>query len=332
MPPACVQLQPDTGPVAFYDIFNGDADGLCALHQLRLAHPRIATLVTGVKREITLLDRILAAAGDELTVLDISLHDNRAGLLRSLQAGARCLYFDHHYPGEIPHHPGLEAHIEYAPGVCTSLLVDAYLGGRFRLWAVVAAFGDNLQGPASQAAQTLGLSDDQVGTLRQLGECLNYNAYGDSVADLYFHPADLYRRLLPFDDPFRFAAQDSAFDTLRVGFERDLASARGVAPKVETPDHLLVVLPDQAWSRRISGTLANELARGDAERASAVLVAGPNVYSVSVRAPTARPHGADALCRQFATGGGRPGAAGINRLPAEDLPRFEQAFLAGFRA
>jgi len=38
------------GSMAYYDVFNGDADGICALHQLRLAEPREATLVTGVKR------------------------------------------------------------------------------------------------------------------------------------------------------------------------------------------------------------------------------------------------------------------------------------------
>ena len=38
--------------MGFYDIFNGDADGLCALQQLRLAEPRTATLVTGTKRDI----------------------------------------------------------------------------------------------------------------------------------------------------------------------------------------------------------------------------------------------------------------------------------------
>ena len=32
----------------FYDIFNGDADGICALHQLRLAEARAARLVYGV--------------------------------------------------------------------------------------------------------------------------------------------------------------------------------------------------------------------------------------------------------------------------------------------
>ena len=38
--------------MADFDVFNGDADGLCALHQLRLAAPREATLVTGVNASI----------------------------------------------------------------------------------------------------------------------------------------------------------------------------------------------------------------------------------------------------------------------------------------
>ncbi|HTN65634.1 MAG TPA: acetyltransferase, partial [Burkholderiaceae bacterium] len=32
-----------------FDVFNGDADGLCALHQLRLAAPLDAVLITGIK-------------------------------------------------------------------------------------------------------------------------------------------------------------------------------------------------------------------------------------------------------------------------------------------
>jgi hypothetical protein len=44
-------------------------------------------------------------------------------------------------------------------------------------------------------------------------------------------------------------------------------------------------------------------------------------YAVSLRAPVAAPHGANALAREFG-GGGRVGAAGIDRLPATDLPRF----------
>ena len=42
-------------PLTVYDIFNGDADGMCALQQLRLREPRDAQLVTGVKRDIALV-------------------------------------------------------------------------------------------------------------------------------------------------------------------------------------------------------------------------------------------------------------------------------------
>ena len=143
----------------FYDIFNGDADGICALQQLRLDEPRASVLVTGVKRDILLLERVTAAAGDELTVLDISLKSNAAGLRRALEAGARCRYFDHHAAGDIPRHAGLRTYIDTAPDTCTSLIVDRYLEGRHRPWAVVAAFGDNLPGPARRAAAELDLDE-----------------------------------------------------------------------------------------------------------------------------------------------------------------------------
>lgn len=74
-----------------YDVFNGDADGILSLVQWRLAHPKSTQLVTGVKRDIALLDRLELTAGDELVVLDISMAKNQLGLQRALQAGA--MYF-----------------------------------------------------------------------------------------------------------------------------------------------------------------------------------------------------------------------------------------------
>ena len=56
-----------------YDVFNGDADGIISLVQLRLAEPREAELVTGRKRDIKLLSRVDAKGGDQITVLDLSL-------------------------------------------------------------------------------------------------------------------------------------------------------------------------------------------------------------------------------------------------------------------
>ena len=63
-----------------YDLFNGDADGICALLQLRKEQPLDAELVTGVKRDINLLGKIDAGAGDQVTVLDVSMDKNKAAL------------------------------------------------------------------------------------------------------------------------------------------------------------------------------------------------------------------------------------------------------------
>ena len=126
------------------DIFNGDADGICSLRQLRLAEPADSQLITGAKRDIALLGRADAHAGDSVTVLDVSMERNRAALLRLLKRGVHVLYFDHHFAGEVPAHANLEAGLDDSPEICTSILVDRYLKGRFRVWAVVGAFGDGL--------------------------------------------------------------------------------------------------------------------------------------------------------------------------------------------
>ena len=122
--------------MARYDVFNGDADGICALLQLRLAAPADSTLITGVKRDIDLLKQVAAAPGDEITVLDVSMDTNRAALDAALAAGAKVTYVDHHFPGEIPQHGNLTAHINTDASCCTSLLVNEMLGGRFLPWAI----------------------------------------------------------------------------------------------------------------------------------------------------------------------------------------------------
>src|SRR5690554_2278180 len=83
-----------------YDVFNGDADGIGALIQLRLAEPRDAVLVTGVKRDIALVQQLPEGQALDVTVLDISLDKNRAAVDRLLAQGSRVFYVDHHYPGE----------------------------------------------------------------------------------------------------------------------------------------------------------------------------------------------------------------------------------------
>jgi hypothetical protein len=313
-----------------YDIFNGDADGLCALHQLRLDEPRASELVTGVKRDIRLLERVDAQDGDELTVLDVSMKSNAPALARALARGARIRYFDHHSPGEIPAHAGLQAHIDTSPEVCTSLLVDRYLSGRQRLWAVVAAFGDNLVGSAIAAAQPLALDHTELARLHELGECLNYNAYGETIEDLHYHPADLYRTMSRYRDPRHFMFDEPVFGVLKSAYAEDLFRAAEIAPARESDTFAVYVLPDAAWSRRINGLFANRLAHANAKRAHAILVSRPGGYTVSLRAPVERPRGAAAVCEQFETGGGREGAAGIDVLPESAFDGFVAALERAF--
>jgi len=78
--------------MANFDVFNGDADGILSLVQLRRAEPRKAELVTGRKRDITLLDRVNVGEGDHVTVLDISMRSNADDLRRILSRGAYVFY------------------------------------------------------------------------------------------------------------------------------------------------------------------------------------------------------------------------------------------------
>ena len=313
-----------------YDVFNGDADGLCALTQLRNAEPREARLVTGVKRDINLLDRVEAAAGSRVTVLDVSLDKNRAGLERVLAAGAEVFYCDHHFAGDIPQSDRLQAVINTAPDVCTSILVNEHLDGAFREWAVVGAFGDNLQDSARRIARPLALDETRLQQLENLGIYINYNGYGSNLADLHFEPADLFRLISPYGSPFDFMDDGRAhFDKLEQGYKQDMATAESLAPEYRDDAVAVFMMPDEPWARRVSGVYSNDLANGDPERAHAVLTAkSSGCYLVSVRAPLNNKTGADELCMKFPTGGGRKAAAGVNDLPADMLQEFIDTFAA----
>ncbi len=314
-----------------YDVFNGDADGLCSLHQLRLEYPLDSVLVTGVKRDVALLGRVSAQRGDSVTVLDVSVASNRAALSALLERGVTVQYFDHHFAGELPAFANLQAAIDTSPEVCTGMLVDRYLEGRRRIWAVVAAFGDNLAQPASALALSLRLDSGVQAALRELGENLAYNAYGDSERDLIMHPAELYRTISRYADPLRLLQQERLLERIGAIRRDDLIKACEVEPECMLKRTTVYILPDAAWSRRVRGAFANHLANRFSGLAHAVLTFNAQGgYTVSVRAPIAKPIGADALCRAFATGGGRRGAAGINDLPPERLPELVRQLAEAF--
>jgi hypothetical protein len=315
-----------------YDVFNGDADGIIALHQSRLHSPLPeATLLTGVKRDIKLLEQIRDVQDATISVFDISLDSNRDALLTLLQRNNNVTYIDHHFAGTIPDTPRLRTHIDPAPTICTSLIVDSLLNGKYRAWAVAAAYGDNLHDTASKAAEDLSIDSAQLEALRELGELLNYNGYGADTSDLHFAPDALYRALRPYTDPFAFLTESTDLATLRLGFKEDMALAMEQKEMEPGKNNRIYIFPNAPWARRVSGVFSNLRAREKKDAAHALIVENDDSsLRISVRAPLNNRRDAHTLCLMFPTGGGRTAAAGINKLPSEMLDEFLNRFHATF--
>jgi hypothetical protein len=321
------------------DAFNGDADGLLARHQFRLTHPlppESITLVTGVKRDIALLDRTIAmqqpGRAGQIAAFDISFDRNALAVDALLKAGAYITYFDHHRASLRQEHARLNAYIDESPDVCTSLLVDRYCKGAHHLWAIAAAFGDNLAAVGQRLSAEASLSPARVDQLKLLGECLNYNAYGESVEDLHFHPAALASRLQPYNDAFMFIEREDVLTCLQGGRDNDMAKALAIEAVHASPVAAIYVLPDHAWSRRISGAFANRLVHTYPQRAHVVMTSdAKGTATVSIRAPASMPHGAERVASRFENGGGRAIAAGIESFPVDRLPLLIDALDQTYR-
>ena len=130
--------------------------------------------------------------------------------------------------------------------------------------------------------------------------------------------------------PLAFIAESPVYRTLKAGYQEDMARAIALHAAEARTAGRIFMLPAEKWARRISGMFGNQLAVESPAQAHAVLTAKPGGYVVSVRAPLVAKHGADDLCSQFDSGGGRKGAAGINHLPESELGRFIATFFAVF--
>jgi hypothetical protein len=316
-----------------YDVFNGDADGIIALLQLRLATPKKSTLITGVKRDISLLKQVDVNKAMSVTVLDISLEKNSQPLQTLLENQVEVFYVDHHRTGEIPRSSKLTTLLDTNANTCTSLLINDFLQGQYVNWAIAAAYGDNMQASATALAIKEGLDNKARAQLNELGIYINYNGYGASVDDLHFHPVDLYQALLKYPDPFTLINEtDSLFWQLKQAYLADMAKAKSAIVISEQTSVKAVQLPDEPWARRVSGVFGNDLANQAPDRAHIVLTLNKEdteattvSYTVSLRAPLNNKQGAGDICSQFPTGGGRAAAAGVNALPSGMLNEFIEA-------
>jgi hypothetical protein len=322
-----------------YDVFNGDADGIIALLQLRLAEPKDSTLITGVKRDISLLKQVDVSQATAVTVLDISLEKNNQALQALLNNHVAVFYVDHHRTGDIPTSDKLKTLLNTDANTCTSLLVNELLKGQYNTWAIAAAFGDNMYASASDLAHKAGLSKVQKNQLKELGTYINYNGYGQELSDLHFHPARLYQSLLKYPDPFVLINEEnSIFSQLKTAYLTDMAKASTADVLSDNEIVKTIVLEDAAWSRRVSGVFGNDLANQSPDKAHVVItlnslemapekandLQNEQSYTVSLRAPLNNKQGAGDICAHFPTGGGRAAAAGVNVLPKSRLDEFIQ--------
>jgi hypothetical protein len=312
-----------------YFVFNGDADGICAAQQLLLSERiKDLKLITGVKRDISLLKQIETVHDTNITVLDIAVEKNRQSLQMLLDQGCHVRYFDHHVSSDRVDHPNFDGHIDTTASINTSFLVFKTLKYFDPSWAIAGLFGDNMQPAAETLAKEFHIDSRMLGQLKELGELLNYNAYGDSTADLYFNPADLLETVIPFADPVDFIRETSVVATLRKGQAADLAQAEFA----EELSPGIIRFPDKKWARRVIGIYANKIAREEPDKAHAVLVTKPGGkdFVVSVRSPLNSRKSAVELCCRFPTGGGRVKAAGINHLPVNMVSDFVEKFNAHY--
>ena len=184
--------------------------------------------------------------------------------------------------------------------------------------AIAATYGDNLIAKGDELSAAAGLTTGQASLLKEFGTLVNYNGYGESLADLHFEPAKLFQELVKYDNPFAcIEDKQSAFSTLRQAYAQDHEKAESAEVIQEQNNLLAIELEDAAWARRISGVFGNELANLNPNKAIVVLTKNADhSFRVSLRAPLNNKHGAGDICSQFETGGGRAAAAGINVLPA----------------
>ena len=272
--------------------YNGDADGICSMVQWGLVHGVDGNRITGVKRDIELLDRIEPNSDDEVIVMDISLARNHSMAQRLAQDGVNITWFDHHLAGEKIE--SISAHIDTSDNVCTARIVEQYLGVDSN-WAQVALHGDGLSKHSSNPEY------------RELGELLNYNGYGADLTDLHFHPDELMMKCLESKTPEDFMLS-SAFTKLKQGFASDISNADTIVEKDG-----LFLLPNEAWARRVVGVMAHRInEKGSGPHV--IAIDKGDTFQISIRGQS----GIGELCAMFG-GGGRATAGGIDNLPKAEI-------------
>ena len=309
----------------YYDFFNGDADGIISLHQYRMHYPKDSQLFTGVKRDVKLLRHCTDIKDSTFTVFDISLLSNTDYIKPILDGGNYVKWFDHHEPGETDLGDNFSIKVDADPNCCTNILVDEYLNGLYRPWTICGIYGDNLHEQADKFNPCFNKAS--MAKLKEVGETLNYNGYGNEELDLTVHPKDVYLDLKDYESPFEYRKKSETYNKIYKQMKSDEAELSSSEILHESETGKVILLPNTRASIRYSGIYSNQQTTDSPDKAFAILtsVDGGN-YRISIRSPKTNPYGASKLALQFPTGGGREKAAGVNELPKPELNNFIEKF------
>lgn len=309
----------------YYDFFNGDADGIISLHQFRLQFPRKSELFTGVKRDVKLLRHAVDIKNATLTVFDISLLSNSDYIENILKNNNKVSWFDHHEPGNTDLGDNFSIRVDADPNCCTNILVDKYLDGLHRPWTICGAYGDNLHEQAEKLNPCF--SETKMRELKEIGETLNYNGYGNQESDLTVHPKDVYLDIQKYKSPFQYKKLSEIYNKINTQMKSDEAELNSSEILHTSKTGNIILLPDTKASIRYSGIYSNKQTTDNPSKAFAILTnINEDTYRISIRSPKNNPVGASKLALSFPTGGGREKAAGINELPRTELKNFIEKF------
>ncbi len=267
-----------------FDICAGDADALCAVLQWRLHEPKVAQMVSGPLCVTDSLGNFPVFPGDELLVCNVPIQVSRTPVTQTPARHATVQYLDCRGPASLLWHLQAKGTIPTSAKVCSSLLVNHLLQGKFRGWALVGAYGSAVQFDSEAQALAPGCSAGERKRLQQLGEAISYNAGVLHPRYVYMEPAHLYAQLARYDDPLDFLQAEPVAAELDGVFQSDLQKALAWKPYWKDAHATVYVLPDEGWAYRVARQLKSRLAVLNPGRAIAVLSpAGSGSVRVAVQ-------------------------------------------------
>ena len=285
--------------------------------QLRLANPAPSELFTSPSPPTGLLERIPAQPGNKVTICNLPLEPNRLQLWRLLVNGVEVRLYDQSFTEERILHPRLIVTIDSSAGLSTSQIVDISLGGVYRRWALVGAFGRSGRMISDLFAHSLALTHIQRVHLQTLGELITYNA---NIADPCYRciePAALYAALSKYQDPLNFFESEPVASELEAMRKDDLQNALALQPYWTDNYANVYVLPDVPWGHRATNGLNTQLATLAPHKANAVIGPARDGY-VRATVHAVAKFGVEACTRRWL----------VERLPVSELDQFINACCA----